>query len=45
MRKVCRDIKIVLEGLVRDLVLGGNKIVTTAETYFTGTSLTGIPET
>ena len=44
-RKCRRDIKIVLEGLVRDLVLGGNHgIVSTAETYFTGTSLTGIPE-
>ena len=40
-RKCRRDIKIVLEGLIRDLVLGGNHgIVSTAEAYFSGTVLT-----
>ena len=44
-RKCRRDIKIVLEGLVRDLVLGGNHgIVSTAEAYFSGTVLSGISE-
>ena len=42
-RKCRRDINIVLSGLIRDLVLGGNSgIVTAAEEYFTGTQLTGI---
>ena len=42
-RKCRRDINIVLSGLIRDLVLGGNTgIVTAAEEYFTGTQLTGI---
>jgi len=45
-RKCRRDINYVLGGLIRDLVLGGNSgIVTNAEFYFTGTELTGIPET
>ena len=44
-RKCRRDIKIVLEGLVRDLVLGGNHgIVSSAEAYFSGTVLSGISE-
>jgi len=44
-RKCRRDIKIVLRGLARDLVLGGNHgIVSTAESYFSGTVLSGIPE-
>lgn len=44
-RKCRRDIKIVIKGLVRDLILGGNHgIVSSAESYFTGTALTGIPE-
>ena len=44
-RKCRRDINFILSGLIRDLVLGGNSgIVTNAETYFTGTALTGIPE-
>ena len=42
-RKCRRDINFILGGLIRDLVLGGNKgIVTAAEAYFTGTALTGI---
>jgi len=41
--KCKRDIGLVLEGLIRDLVLGGNAgIVNAAESYFTGASLTGI---
>ena len=41
-RKCPRDIKYILKGLVRDLVLGGNHgIVSSAEAYFTGTALTG----
>lgn len=44
-RKCVRDIKIVLNGLVKDLVFGGNQnIVAVAEAYFTGTVLTGLPE-
>ena len=44
-RKCRRDINIVLNGLVRDLCLGGNSgIVEVAEAYFTGTALTGVPE-
>ena len=44
-RKCRRDIKIVLKGLVRDLVLGGNHgIVSSAESYFSGTVLSGIQE-
>ena len=44
-RKCRRDIRIVLNGLVKDLVLGGNSgIVTVAESYFTGVQLTGIGE-
>jgi len=43
-RKCKRDIRYVLAGLRRDLILGGNAgIVTAAESYFTGTELTGIP--
>jgi hypothetical protein len=43
-RKCKRDIRYVLAGLRRDLVLGGNAgIVTAAESYFTGLALTGIP--
>ena len=44
-RKCRRDIKLVLEGLIRDLVLGGNHgIVSVAESYFSGTQLSGISE-
>jgi hypothetical protein len=44
-RKCRRDIRLVLDGLIKDLVFGGNKgIVEVAELYFTGTQLTGIPE-
>jgi hypothetical protein len=44
-RKCRRDIKIVLKGLVRDLVLGGNHgVVSAAESYFSGAVLSGIPE-
>jgi len=43
--KCKRDIGYILEGLIRDLVLGGNAgIVNAAEFYFTGTELTGIPQ-
>ena len=44
-RKCRRDINFILTGLLRDLVLGGNfGIVNAAESYYTGTQLTGIPE-
>ena len=44
-RKCRRDIKLVLKGLVRDLVLGGNHgVVSAAESYFSGTVLSGISE-
>ena len=44
-RKCIRDIRIVINGLIKDLVFGGNQnIVGVAEAYFTGTVLTGIPE-
>ena len=44
-RKCRRDVRLVLDGLIKDLVFGGNKgIVEAAELYFTGTQLTGIPE-
>jgi len=44
-RKCRRDIRLVVEGLVRDLVLGGNHgVVSAAESYFSGTVLSGIPE-
>ena len=43
-RKCRRDINFIISALLRDLVLGGNiGIVTYAEEYFTGTTLTGIP--
>jgi hypothetical protein len=43
-RKCKRDIRFILSGLTRDLILGGNAgIVTAAESYFTGAALTGIP--
>ena len=43
--KCKRDIRKVLSGLVRDLVLGGNAgIVDSAESYYTGQALSGIPE-
>ena len=43
-RKCRRDINYIISGLIRDLVLGGNTgIVTAAESYFTGTALSGIP--
>ena len=42
-RKCRRDVGLILGGLVRDLVLGGNSgVVSRAELYFTGTELTGI---
>ena len=44
-RKCRRDIGYVLNGVLRDLVLGGNAgALTAGEFYFTGNSLTGIPE-
>ena len=44
-RKCIRDIRIVINGLVKDLVFGGNEgIVGVADAYFTGTVLTGLPE-
>ena len=43
--KCRRDINYIINGLLRDLILGGNAgVVTAAESYFTGTALTGIPE-
>ena len=43
-RKCKRDIRYVLSGLTRDLIGGGNSgIVTAAESYFTGNTLSGIP--
>ena len=43
-RKCRRDINYILNGVVRDLVLGGNTgSVTAGEFYFTGTELTGLP--
>lgn len=43
--KCRRDINHIINGLLRDLVLGGNAgIVTAAESYYTGGALTGIPE-
>ena len=43
-RKCRRDIGYIVRGLIRDLVLGGNTgIVTAAESYYSGTALTGIP--
>ena len=44
-RKCRRDINYILNGLLRDLVLGGNfGIVNAAESYYTGTELTGVPQ-
>ena len=44
-RKCRRDVRKILDGLIRDLVLGGNDgILTAAESYFTGTQLTGVQE-
>ena len=44
-RKCRRDVRKVLDGLIKDLVLGGNDgILTAAESYFSGTALTGIQE-
>jgi hypothetical protein len=44
-RKCRRDINFILSGLIRDLCLGGNAgIVTAAESYYSGATLTGIPE-
>ena len=44
-RKCRRDIRLILDGLVKDLVFGGNEgVVNAAELYFTGTQLTGVPE-
>ncbi len=43
--KCRRDINHIISGLLRDLILGGNAgIVTAAESYFTNSVLTGIPE-
>jgi hypothetical protein len=43
--KCRRDINFIIDGLLRDLILGGNAgVVTAAESYFTNTVLTGIPE-
>ena len=42
--KCRRDTNIIISGLIRDLVLGGNAgIVEVAESYFTGAELTGLP--
>jgi len=42
--KCRRDINIIISGLIRDLVLGGNSgIVNVGESYYTGTELTGLP--
>ena len=42
-RKCPRDTKLILRGLVKDLVLGGNSgIVSAAETYYSGSTLTGV---
>ncbi len=42
--KCRRDSNIILTNVIRDLVLGGNAgIVTAAESYYTGTELTGLP--
>jgi hypothetical protein len=44
-RKCKRDIAITLSNLAKDLCFGGNEnIVAAAESYFTSTALTGIPE-
>ena len=44
-RKCRRDIGIILNGLIRDLSLGGNAgILTNAEAYYTGNTLTGVPD-
>jgi len=43
-RKCRRDINYIIDAVIRDLVLGGNfGIVNAAESYFTGTELTGVP--
>ena len=42
-RKCPRDTKLILKALVKDLVLGGNSgIVDAAESYFSGSTLTGV---
>ena len=44
-RKCKRDLAITLSNLAKDLCFGGNEnIVAAAESYFTSTALTGIPE-
>lgn len=44
--KCKRDIQYILRGVRRDLILGGNVgAVEAGESYFTGTQLTGIPQT
>ena len=44
-RKCKRDLAITLSNLAKDLTFGGNEnIVVAAESYFTSTALTGIPE-
>ena len=44
-RKCRRDINFILSAVIRDLILGGNAgIVEAAESYFTGTQLTGVPQ-
>jgi hypothetical protein len=43
-RKCLRDINYIIGGLIRDLVLGGNSgTLNNANSYFTGTALTGVP--
>jgi len=43
-RKCRRDVNYVLNGVLRDLVLGGNTgAVSAAELYYQGTTLTGVP--
>ena len=42
-RKCPRDTKLILRGLVKDLVLGGNSgILDAAESYYSGSTLTGV---
>ena len=44
-RKCIRDTKHILDGFVKDLVLGGNAgTLENAEAYFSGTELTGVPQ-
>ena len=43
-RKCRRDVNYVITGLLRDLILGGNAgLVEAAESYYSGTTLVGVP--